>query len=73
MNKYDCFDKDVNNYIECYAATEVKAKLKELLEDIHWLLDYNRRVAQRQVVENDLKSLEAIRADIKTTKEIIND
>ena len=71
MRKFDYCHNE--KWKECYDCSEVKAKLKEMVEDITWLLDYARRVAQRQVVENDLKALEAIRENIKYYKGVIND
>lgn len=52
----------------CYNAGEVRAKLKELLVDMDWLLDYSRRVAAGQVKESDPGVIKRIREDIKFTK-----
>ena len=67
MKKYE------SPFGECYYVDEVKEKLKGMVEDITWLLQYARRIAQRQVVENDVKCLETIRENLKEIKEILND
>ena len=71
MKKHDYSNNGEWGY--CYDEKEVKAKLKEMVEDITWLLDYARRVAQRQVVENDTACLATIRQNLKEIKEVIND
>lgn len=52
----------------CYNADEVKQKVKELLEDINWLLDYSRRVAVGQVKQSDPAAINGIREDVKAAK-----
>ena len=54
-----------------YDKDDVKQKLKEMVEDITWLLQYARRVSQGQVVTTDVPALDTIRQNLKETKEII--
>lgn len=41
-----------------------------LIDDIEFLLDYGRRVSQRLLVEEDIKRLQGIRANLKIAKEV---
>ena len=43
--------------------------IKALVEDIHFLLDYARRVAQGQVRTSDPVALQTIRDELKKVKE----
>ena len=45
--------------------------IKALLEDIAFLLDYSRRVAQGQVRTSDPAALQTIRDEVKEVKELI--
>lgn len=71
MRKIDYCDKE--QWKQGYDEQEVKRKLKEMVEDITWLLKYAHRVAQGQVVTTDVAALDTVRQNLKETKEIIND
>lgn len=46
--------------------------IHRLVDDVEYLLDYARRVAQRQVVKEDIEGLKEIRRDLKEAKEVFN-
>lgn len=41
-----------------------------IIDDNEFLLDYCRRIAQRLVVEEDVKRLREVRENLKTAKEV---
>jgi len=46
---------------------------KQMIGYIDYLLDYNRRIAQRQLVRGDWEKLDEIRDFLKETKKENND
>jgi hypothetical protein len=53
---------------------ELEVKLQIANENLEWLLDYARRVAQRQVVSRDVEQLTRIRIFLTICKpEVEND
>ena len=55
---------------EC--ETELQVRLAIASEHLKWLLDYARRVAQRQVVQADLERLREIRMFIQLVEDSKN-